>query len=268
MMKVFNRAVTCCVLMLAVFCAPALAQTAPQGVGVANMIDHLHLAAPDPAKAVAWYQKYFGGENMAEGPDRMLYGQARLIFQKSDKALPSVDSVADEAGFSVKDVDATIKAMQADGVKIVTPVRALPGLYKAAVVEDPWGTRLEVVQDPQKLGLHHMHPRSTNASDSLAWYADKFGGKVAKMKGRIDGIDYGGVWLLVENGTTTPSQGHSIDHIGFRPISVDGVIAALKAKNVKVLQEPRPLVIFEKTLVHMAFVEGPDAVRIELVQRD
>jgi catechol 2,3-dioxygenase-like lactoylglutathione lyase family enzyme len=266
-MKTFKYAVMYVALLLAAFWAPAFAQTKPQGVGVANMLDHLHLAAPDQAKAIEWYQKYFGGEKMAEGPDRLMYGRTRLVFQKSDKALPSSESVADQVGFSVKDVDATIKTLQADGVKIAIPVRALPGLYKAAVVEDPWGTRIEVVQDVQSLGLHHMHLRATNAADSLGWYVDKFGGKIAKMKGRIDGIDYGGVWLLVENGPTKPSQGHSIDHIGFRPISVDGVIAALKAKNVKVLQEPRPLMIFGVTLVHMAFVEGPDGIRIELVER-
>jgi len=42
---------------------------------------------------------------------------------------------------------------------VVTPVRDLPGLFKLGLVEDPWGTRIEVVQSPEKLGLHHVHPR-------------------------------------------------------------------------------------------------------------
>jgi catechol 2,3-dioxygenase-like lactoylglutathione lyase family enzyme len=268
MMKTLYCVVMCCAMLVTVFGAPALAQTASQGVGVANLIDHVHLAAPDPPNAVEWYLKYFGGEKIAEGPDRIMYGQVRLIFLKSDKALPSSESSADQIGFSVKDVRAIVGTLQADGIKIVTPVRTLPGLYDEAVVEDPWGTRIDIVQDPQKLGLHHVHLRSGNAAGSLAWYVDKFGGKVAKMKGRIDGIDYGGFWLLIENGPAMPSQGHSIDHIGFRPINLDGVIAALKANNVKVLQEPRALKLGGGVSALIAFVEGPDGARIELVQRD
>src|SRR5712691_6562058 len=104
-MKTLKHTMMCCALLAAFRApAPAFAQPAPQGVGVANMIDHFHLAAPDPAIAADWYQKYFGGEKLDEGPGRMIFGQVRLLFQKSDKALPSSGSSADRVGFSVKDV--------------------------------------------------------------------------------------------------------------------------------------------------------------------
>lgn len=252
----------CCVLILVSCYTLVSAQTQ-----VLPLLDHIHLGVPDQAKAVEWYRRQFGGEMMAEAPERLLLGQTRLIFLKNEKALPSTGSVLDHVGFSVADLDASLKDLEATGAKIVTPARDAPGLFKLAFVEDPWGTRIEVVQDPQKRGLHHVHLRGPNPADTLAWYAKQFGGNVGKLKDRIEGVDYGGVWLLAQRGDATPSQGHAIDHIGFRPTNVDAVIAALKSRNVKVTTEPRPLTLASGTTMRLAFIEGPDAVRIELVQR-
>ena len=230
------------------------------------IVDHIHLAAPDPQKAVAWYREHFGGQTMAEAPDRLLYGDTRVIFQKRDTSLPSEGSVLDHIGFSVPNIDGALKAFQTEGVKITQAVRDVPGLFKLAFVEDPWGTKIEVVQDPQKLGLHHIHLRTPDPAATLAWFA-QFGGRSAKLKGRIDGLDMTGVWLLVQRGDATPSPGHAIDHIGFRPINLDASVAAMKTRGVKITTEPRPLTLGNGTTVHLAFAESPDGVRIEMVQR-
>lgn len=256
-----QNVVTSCAVVLA--CAtPAFAQT-----GMATMVDHIHFAAPDQAKAVEWYRKHFGGQTTTEAPDRLMFGETRVIFQKNEKPLPSMGSVLDHIGFSVADLDAAMRGLSADGAKVVEPAREVAGLFKLAFVEDPWGTRLEVVQDSAKLGLHHVHLRAPDPAAALAWYVDKVGGTIGKLKGRIEGIDYGGVWLLAQRGEATPSLGHAIDHIGFRPLNVDTVVAGLKAKNVKVTTEPRPLTLPSGTSMRLAFIEGPDGVRIELVQR-
>jgi catechol 2,3-dioxygenase-like lactoylglutathione lyase family enzyme len=232
-----------------------------------NLVDHVHLAAPDQPKAVEWYEKQFGGKTTPEGTDRLMFGETRVIFQKNAMPQPSAGSVLDHVGFSVPDLDAAMKQFAAAGVKITSPAREVAGLFKLAFVEDPWGTRIEVVQDPQKLGLHHVHLRGPDPAATLAWFADKFGGKVEKFKGRIDGIKYTDVWVLADRGDAVPSAGHAIDHIGFRPINLDSTVAALKAKNVKVTSEPRALTLPSGTTMHIAFIEGLDGVRIELVQR-
>jgi catechol 2,3-dioxygenase-like lactoylglutathione lyase family enzyme len=247
---------------LLAFHPPASAQT-----GFLNIVDHIHLAAPDQPKAVEWYRKHFGGQPMSEGTDRLMLGETRLIFQKNETPQPSAGSVLDHIGFSVPDVDATLRQFAADGVKVTTPPRDIPNLFKIAFVEDPWGTRIEVVQDSAKLGLHHVHLRAPDPAAALAWYVDKFGGKAGKLKGQIDGVQYSDVWLLVQRGETVPSAGHAIDHIGFRPLDIDRAVAGFKAKNVKVTNEPRPLTLPSGTSMHVAFIEGPDGVRIELVQR-
>ena len=253
-------------MLLVVAC---MAWTAPAvfAQGYKPMVDHVHLAAPDPGAAVAWYRRYFGGQTMAEAADRLLIGDVRIIFSKRDNAQPSAGSAVDHVGFSVPDLAASMKTFEADGVKIVTPLRDVPKLFPLAFIEDPWGTKIEVVQDSAGLGVHHIHLRGTDPAAMLAWYAAQFGGRVDKFKGVMDGINMGGVWILVQRGEAVPSQGHSIDHIGFRPINVDAAIADLKARNVKVTTEPRPLTFANGVTARIAFAEAPDGVRIELVQR-
>jgi catechol 2,3-dioxygenase-like lactoylglutathione lyase family enzyme len=259
MRSMLKRTLLSCVLVAAIP-SLSLAQS-----GFADLVDHIHLAAPDQAKAVAWYHANFGAELTPEGPDRAMLGTTRLIFQKSDMPKPSQGSVIEMIGFSVKDVDAAVKNLQ--GAKVVMAPMVMQGV-KSAWVMDPWGTLIEVVQDEKKLGFHHILLSTADPAASLAWFAATFGGKVAKAPGGVDGINYGGVWLMAKKGNGEPSAGHAIDHIGFRPLNVDNSVAAMKAKNVKVTTEPRPLTLPSGTAMRLAFIEGPGGVRIELVQRD
>jgi hypothetical protein len=69
-----------------------------------------------------------------------------------------------------------------------------------------------------------------------------------------------------------PDQAKGVDwyhtHFGATPVNVDSTVTALKAKNIKVTTEPRPLVLPSGTAMRLAFIQGPGGVRIELVQRD
>jgi lactoylglutathione lyase len=255
-------------------CAAAIAPVAAarivtaQSAQILPIVDHIHLNVPDQAKAVEWYQKTFGGQTTAEGTDRLMLGETRLIFLKNDKGQPSAGSALDHLGFSVPDLDAKMKELEAAGVKVVTPARDVPGLFKLAFVEDPWGTRIEVVQDSEKLGLHHVHLRAPDPAATLGWYKEKFGGDTAKLKDRIDGLKYSGVWLLVQRGDATPSEGHAIDHIGFRTTSeLAAKTAEYKSAGVKFTTEPRPLKLPSGVTVNFAYLEGPAGAKIELVQR-
>jgi lactoylglutathione lyase len=261
-MKPFARAALYALLTIAACAAPAAAQTA-----ILPILDHIHLNVPDQAKAVEWYQKNLGGQPMTEAPDRLMLGDTRLIFLRNATGQPSAGSALDHLGFSFADLDAKMKELEAAGVKVVTPVRDVAGLFKLGFIEDPWGTRIEVVQDPDKLGLHHMHLRAPDPAATLAWYKEKFGGETAKLKDRIDGLRYSGVWLLVQRGDTTPSEGHAIDHIGFRTPNLEAKTAEFKAQSVKFTTEPRPLKLASGTTVNFAYLEGPAGAKIELVQR-
>jgi catechol 2,3-dioxygenase-like lactoylglutathione lyase family enzyme len=234
--------------------------------------DHVHLNVPDQAKAVEWYQKHFGGKPTSEAPDRLMFGSTRLNFLKNENGQPSAGSSIDHIGFSFTDLDAKMKELEAAGVKVVTPVRDVPNLFKLGFVEDPWGTKIEVVQDPDLLGLHHIHLRAADPAEMFTWLLAKFGGNRTKLKGQIDALQYrapgfSDMWVLVQRGESTPSEGRAIDHIGWRATNLAEKIAEMKTQGVKVTTEPRPLTLPDKTTIQYAYVEGPAGTKIELVQR-
>jgi catechol 2,3-dioxygenase-like lactoylglutathione lyase family enzyme len=235
--------------------------------------DHIHVNVPDPAAAANWYEKYFGGRRITEAPDRLMFGSTRFMFLRKADAKPSSGSAIDHVGFSFADLDAKMKEFEAAGIKIVTPTRELPGLFKIAFVEDPWGTRIEVVQDPELLGLHHIHMRAPNTDEVFSWLLAKFGGQRTQLKGRLDAIKYSAagfsdVWILVQRGDAEPSEGHAIDHIGWRSAgALTNTIDGLRAKGVTVLTEPRPLPLPNGPTINFAYVAGPAGAKIELVER-
>lgn len=224
--------------------------------------DHMHLAVPDQAKARDWYVTNLGAK-YGDANDRVVLGRTIFVFLKSENAKPSAGGAIDHIGFSVADVDAKMKDLQAAGATLVTPVRDIPGLFKVGFVEDPWGVKMELVQDPETPGFHHIHLRVPDPEASLKWYVDTFGGDRTKLKGRLDAVKYSNpnVWLLAQKGDDAgPSQGRAIDHLGWAVANVDAKIADLAAKGAQPT-EPRAV-----RHLRIAFVEGPGGVRIEMVQ--
>jgi predicted enzyme related to lactoylglutathione lyase len=252
-------------LALSILAGSAMAETWPY--------DHVHLNVPDPTAAATWYEKNFGARRTPEGPDRLMFGSTRFLFIKKADAKPSAGSAVDHIGFSVPDLDAKIKEFQAAGIKIVTPPRDVQGLFKIAFVEDPWGTRIEVVQDPELLGLHHIHMRGPNPEEVFSWLLAKFGGERTKLKGRADAIKYSSpgfsdMWILVQQGAAEPSEDHAIDHIGWRSSgALAKTIDGLRSLGVTVLTEPRPLALAKGPSINFSYIAGPAGAKIEIVER-
>jgi catechol 2,3-dioxygenase-like lactoylglutathione lyase family enzyme len=98
----------------------------------------------------------------------------------------------------------------------------------------------------------------------MAWYKQRFGGETAKLKGLLDGLKYGDVWVLFAKGGATPSVGHALDHVGWRVANLDKTLDDLK--GIKVLQGVTPLQLATGP-VRFSFVEDPSGTKIELVQR-
>jgi catechol 2,3-dioxygenase-like lactoylglutathione lyase family enzyme len=250
---------------LGVFAASSPGQTFPY--------DHIHLNVPDPAAAANWYEKYFGGRRITEAPDRLMFGSTRFLFIRKADAKPSSGSAIDHVGFSFADLDAKMTEFEVAGIKIVTPTHQVPGLYKTAFVEDPWGTRIEVVEDAELLGLHHVQLSGPNPEQVFSWLLANFGGQRTKLKGQIDAIKYSAagfsdMWILVERGDPEPSEGHAIDHIGWRSTGpLTKTIDDLRAKGVVVTSEPRPLSLPNGPAINFAYVAGPAGAKIEIVER-
>ena len=289
-----SRAVAAACAMLLALCPAAQAQ-------VIEPFDHLHLAVPDVEQARDWYIEHMGG-NAGETPDAVAWGKwpvdhplpIQLLFTLSDRARPSAGSTIDHIGVSFADLDATVARLRAGGVTIVSPVRELPGLGKQAVAQDPWGTRLVLVQDPDALGIHHVELRVADPDESLRWYSRVFGGERTRYKGLADAVVYRGLGVFylfaVKGEDAASSPGHAIDHLGFGPLDLDKVVKVLTADGVTFISNPNPRlnpacrVVTADGLnngqgVHRlycedppqlahrtVFLDAPGGVRIELVQ--
>ncbi len=228
--------------------------------------DHVHLTVPDTQAGVAWYTKHFGGTATKSGPfDAILWGTNLLKFRKGEGVQGSAGSPVNHIGFAVENIEAKVAAMQADGVKLVRPVRKIEGFeVTVAHVEDPWGTQIELIDDGSASGFHHVRLLSADPEKTLQWYAEMWGGEVTNYKGSesVHAIRYGDMWLMATKAETVSEfKGRAIDHLGWNMKDFEATVEKLKAKSTVFQVGP------QKSGDHMmAFIEGPDAVKIEVIE--
>jgi catechol 2,3-dioxygenase-like lactoylglutathione lyase family enzyme len=236
--------------------------------------DHIHLNEPAAEASVWWEKNIPGGRRITEAADRIMYGAVRMMFLSARSSGGSQGSVIEHLGFSVPDVDARMRELAAINTKVIEPVRNVAGLYKTALIESPWGTRIQLVQDPDLLGLHHVQLRVPEPETAYAWLLDKFGGERTKIKGQLDSVKYAGtggfttVYVVVAQGESVPSQGRAIDHIGWRSTAtINETKAMLEGKQVQLTSQPRPLNLPGGPPINYFYVAGPGGARIEIVER-
>ncbi|MGH9254283.1 MAG: VOC family protein [Vicinamibacterales bacterium] len=229
--------------------------------------DQVHLGVPDPEAAARWYVQHLGAAP-GEHVDRIWSGATRIIFLANATPAPSRGAAIDHFALSCADVSAQVSALDGSGVRVTTPVTDRPGLGRYAFIEDPWGARVQLVEEPGALRVHHVHLHVPDPDRSRAWYLDRFGGEPARLKGQLDGIRYGDVWVFMDQGAAEPSRGHTIDHVGWRTTDLLVKAAELKAKGgLTFTTEPKPGPPGAYSPVLMSFAEDPWGVKIELLQR-
>jgi catechol 2,3-dioxygenase-like lactoylglutathione lyase family enzyme len=120
--------------------------------------------------------------------------------------------------------------------------------------------------------MNHIHLKSRDARKAAQWYVENFGARIVEEVS-INGpltvrTDLGGVRINI---TEPPPSGLpasdssaklGLEHFGIETDDLDGVMASLQKKRVKVLEPIRTL----PTGMRIAFVEAPDNVRLELMQ--
>ena len=267
---------------------------------VVEPFDHLHLVVPDVEFAREWYIQHMGG-NAGETPDAVSWGAwpgdhpmpVQLLFTLADQSHAGIGTTIGHIGFSFADLDATVEGLRTAGVKIVTPLSVSTGFGKQAVAEDPWGTRLVLVEDAEAIGIHHVEIRVADPEASLAWYARMFGGERVRYRGAVDAVRYRGLGVFylfaAKDDRAVPGPGKTLDHLGFGPVDLDKVVRALTAEGTVFTSNPNPRLnpgcrvsaagdqrsqgvqkLFcepPPQLAHRAvFLSAPDGVRIELVQ--
>ena len=121
----------------------------------------------------------------------------------------------------------------------------------------------------------HIHVRTKDPEGMASFFETMFGAKVLRLT-QSDGVprvdlDVNGLAIFIatvppeEHIDASPRDPHlGLDHFGFRVDDIDGAVEDLRSKGAEIYVEPRTI----RPGVRIAFVRGPDDVRIELLQRD
>ena len=250
--------------------SPALARAADY--------HHVHITGASPSEGVKWYTRHLDCEPVADRPDAADCDGVELIFMVQPTMGSTQGTGVNHIGFSYPDLTAKMAELEAVGVRGSgvrlqrfpdgSTLRDVPGLFKLGFIFDPWGTRIELVEDLDYLGFHHIHLSATDPAATLAWYQDVLGGEPASLKGRLDGLRFGDVWVLVsEHGEGTPAttRGRALDHIGFVVPDLDAAAAEMRRKGIVFEAEPA-VPESGRTSAQRAFIVGPDNVRLAVVE--
>lgn len=120
--------------------------------------------------------------------------------------------------------------------------------------------------------LDHLHLRSPDPDAAARFYVEVMG---ARMRGREEGegrlrvtVVLGDVPLFIDRvpaATAGPPAPPftGLEHLGLRVADIDAIAADLKGRGAEFETEPYDM----RSGLRIAFVRGPDDVRIELLQR-
>lgn len=118
----------------------------------------------------------------------------------------------------------------------------------------------------------HLHLRSPDPEATARFYVEAL---QAQEKTRLETpsglrivLDLGGMTLFIETVPASLARPPEppfigIEHIGLGVTDMEAAIADLTGRGVRIVAAPKTI----RPGISIAFIEGPDAVRIELIER-
>jgi catechol 2,3-dioxygenase-like lactoylglutathione lyase family enzyme len=255
----------------------ALAMSVPAGAADAKF-HHVHVTAASPPEAARWYIRHLNCQAIPDRNDAADCQGVEVMFVAQTTMGGTQGTGVNHIGFSYADLSTKMDELASVGVRGSgvrlqrfedgSTLRDVPGLFKVGFIFDPWGTRIELVEDAEYVGFHHVHFSSNDPAATLAWYQKTFGGKAAKLRGKLDGILLGDVWLLASRhneGDPAPTRNRALDHIGFSMANLGKAAANMRRQGVSFQEEPA-VPVNARSSAKRAFLVGPDSVRIAVVE--
>lgn len=124
-------------------------------------INHVHIRAKDPEKSAAWYEEHFRARIVSSR--EVMPGTISITLRVDGPAFLSISSQPpgssqerrpaelnrlglEHFGFSTDHIEDDIARLEKAGVKIVLPVKEVPGDLKIAYFEGPDDVLIELMQ--------------------------------------------------------------------------------------------------------------------------
>jgi catechol 2,3-dioxygenase-like lactoylglutathione lyase family enzyme len=265
-------------LVLPIVAALLVAMPATSANAAEAEYHHVHITSFAPAVSVRWYEEHLDCQPIADRDDAADCHGVEVTFVPQATQGSTQGTGVNHISFSYPDLTAKMEELESvgsrgSGVRLQRfeggeMVREAPGLFKYAFIFDPWGTRIELVEDSDYLGFHHIHLSSTDPDETLAWYQSVLGGERDSLRGQLDGLRYGDVWLLAmehEEGIPATTEGRAIDHIGFVVDDLGNAANEMRSAGAEFQQDPT-VPENARTSAQRAFLYGPDNVRLAVVE--
>lgn len=260
---------------------------------------HIHLNSTDPASAIQFYTSRLDCEakTFGETEQAVRTQKSWLLFHKTASAPPAeIVSAIWHFGWGAEDMKAAYQKQLDMGTRFDTPITDIsdlanyPGFF-FAYIDGPDHALIEL-NTARHHHFGHLHLLSADPIAAGEWYAQHFGarllgsGKPSREPVLYRGFPVGpSSSLMMDNvniiifpmayaQTAFPKQwagrktfestkGRVVDHIGFRVDDLAGTLKQLRAAGVRVT-EPERTAYGGK--IKYAFLEGPDRIRIEVLE--
>ena len=275
------------------------AQESPQQLA---HFHHVHLNVTDPSAAIDFYTSKFDCEKakFAGLADAAWTQKSWLLFNKvSTPPKSEVTSTIWHIGWGAEDMKGTYQKQLDSGTKFATPITDISdigggtaqGVFFYAYVDGPEHQLIEL-NTANHHHFGHIHMLSKDPVAAGEWYVKEFGlarrgrGAPSRQPQFYRGYQIGpSASLMMDNVNIIifpmeyakkewpdlwkdrtdleSTRGHTADHIGFGVDNLEQTLERLKQDGVQVTDEPRSVAGGK---VKFAFIEGPDHIRIELVE--
>ncbi len=264
---------------------------------------HLHLNTLDPSAAIDFYTSKFDCERakFAGLLDGVWAQKSWLLFTKVNQPpVWDLTSAVWHFGWGAEDMKATYAKQLAMGTKFFTPLSDISDiggntgakdLFYYAYVQSPDNALIEL-NTASHHHFGHLHLFSADPVAAGEWYMKYFSAKrrstrplsreprfyrgyqigpsVSLVSDNVNIIiypveyakkAYGDQW----KGRTEleSTKGHVVDHIGFSFDNLEVALEKLRKDGVKVTDEIRSVA---NGKIKFAFIEGPDKIRIEVIE--
>ena len=255
---------------------------------------HLHLNTLEPNAAIDFYTSKFDCEKARfAGLEEAVWAQKSWILFNKVKTPPpwELTSAIWHFGWGAEDMKAAYQKQLDMKTKFFTPISPIGTSFFYAYVEGPDHALIEMnTANHHRFG--HLHLFSEDPVAAGDWYVKNFGatirnnGMSSRTPSFISGFQVGpNSSLMLDNvniiifpiqyskkayadhwkGVTemTPTKGRVVDHIGISFDNLADALERLRKGGVHVTDEIQTTADGN---VKFAFIEGPDRIRIELVE--
>ena len=247
--------------------SPVYAQLAvPNEAGLTYGYVHLNVSDVELHKRL-WVE-HFGGVVVQKGTLVAVRLPGLLVaLSGREPTAGSEGSVMDHFGFKVRSMENFLAKWRAAGYEVDAEFTGSEGQANAYVTV-PDGARVGLQEDqmlPVEISGYHIHFRSPDFEELLAWYTDVFGLE-QRPRGTIQtttNVPGMNLSFGTADEALAPTQGRAIDHIGFEIDDLEAFTNQLKAKGITLDTDYR---VIDSIQLKIAYLTDPSGVRIELTE--